>query len=100
MLLNGEVAHGNYAKGIAIFTSAFTNKTGLQKSQILVGKNWNKEDTPLVEEGEVRAYTSKLDICNSVGPNGRYPGLPRKLDDAIVRPADNSGFVMVTGRSA
>lgn len=52
----------------------------------------NKEDIPLVEEGEVRAHRCKLDICRSICPIGRYPGLPRRLDDAIVRPAGNGDW--------
>lgn len=48
-------------------------------------------------EDEVRAYIKKLDICKSIGPSGKYPGLPRMLDDAVARPLDNLGFIMVPG---
>lgn len=57
----------------ALFTSVFSSKTGLQKSEApeTKGKGWIKEDVPLVEKDEVREYLKTLDIYKSTGPDGR-----------------------------
>lgn len=42
----------------------FTSKTSLQESQVpeTRGKGWSKKDAPLLEEGQIREYLSKLNV--------------------------------------
>ena len=41
------------------------------------GKVWSKEDTPLVEEDQVREHLNKLDICKSMEPDGLHSQILR-----------------------
>ena len=57
----------------AFFASVFSNKTGLQESQVPETREegWSKEDLLLVEE--VREYLQKLDLHKFMGPDGMRP---------------------------
>ncbi|GAB0183275.1 hypothetical protein GRJ2_000792800 [Grus japonensis] len=76
----------------ATFTSVFTSKSGLQKSQVpeTKGKVWSKDDVPLVEDDQVREYLCKLRIRKSMDPDGMPPKALRKLADVIARPLSMS----------
>lgn len=52
----------------AFLASVFTRNTGFQLPKDLEtrGKVWNKENVPLAEEDQFRAYLSKLDIHTSM----------------------------------
>ncbi|KAK4807239.1 hypothetical protein QYF61_024359 [Mycteria americana] len=56
----------------ALFASVFTSKTSLQESQVpeTKGKVWSKEDLALVEDDQVREYSS---IHKSMGPDKMHP---------------------------
>lgn len=49
-------------------------------------KAWSKEDTPLVEEDQVRQCLSKLGTSKSMGPDGMHSCLLRVLVHVIVGP--------------
>lgn len=59
----------------AFFTSILTSKTGLQDSQVseTSEKVWSKENSPPVEENQVREYLNKLNRHKSMGPNRINP---------------------------
>lgn len=66
----------------AFLVSVFSGKTiMLQESQVpeTKEKDWSKEDVSLVEEYQVREYLSIVGIHNSMGLNGLYPQVLRKM---------------------
>lgn len=56
----------------AFFTLVFTGETGIQQSQTPKkrGKVWSKEDSPLVEEEQVREHLDRPDIHKTMGMMG------------------------------
>ncbi|PKU39612.1 rna-directed dna polymerase from mobile element hypothetical protein [Limosa lapponica baueri] len=70
-----------------VLNAFFSSKTSLQQdASEAAGKVWSKEDTPLVEEDQVRDCLSKLDVYKSMGPDGIHSHMLRNLADVIARP--------------
>ncbi|KAK4818194.1 hypothetical protein QYF61_008578 [Mycteria americana] len=83
--LQGNLCSGAWSTSSPSFFTGlvFTSKTGLQKSKNLdtSGKFWSKEDLLLVAEDQTGEYLSKLNLHNSIGPNGMHPQALRDLAD-------------------
>lgn len=61
------------------FASVFISKTSPQKSLA------ETKVSPLVKEGKVREYLSKLDTCKSTGPEGIHPLKLMEVAEVIAR---------------
>lgn len=72
----------------AILNSVFPSKMDLQKSLAPEARVqvWNKEDLVLffLEEIQVRKYSSKLEVCTSMGPERMNPRVLRDLADVVL----------------
>ncbi|GAB0178742.1 mitochondrial enolase superfamily member 1 [Grus japonensis] len=67
----------------AFLASVFSAQAGPQETQTLeVGE----KDLPLAEEDRVREHLGKLDIHESMGPDGMHPQVLRELADVIGMP--------------